>query len=123
MPQYLLSIYQPDGPPSAAGTLEPVMRKLHALREEMAEAGALVFTGGLHPPGTARVVRLKAGKVHVVDGPYAEAKEHVGGFWIIRAPDLDAAIEWGRKAGQAITLDGLAGLPIEVRAFQEEGGH
>jgi hypothetical protein len=72
-----------------------------------------VFSGGLHPPSTATVVRLKNNDVITTDGPYIEGKEHIGGFTIIKAPDLDSALEWARKAARAITL------PIEVRPFQD----
>ena len=112
MKQYLLSIYQPDGGPPPPEVLDEVMRDLAVLNEEIKAAGAWVFTGGLHPPSTATVVRVTDGDVLITDGPYAEGKEHVGGFWIIEAPDLDAALEWGRKAASATSL------PIEVRPFQ-----
>ena len=98
MKQYLLSIYQPDGPPPPPDVLEKVMRDVNALTQELKAAGAWVFNGGLHPTSTATVVRLQAGDVLTTDGPFAEGKEHIGGFWIIKAPDLDAALEWGRKA-------------------------
>ncbi len=114
MKQYLLSIYQPDGPTPAPEVLEKVMRDVDALTSEIKAAGAWVFNGGLHPPSTATVVRLRGDDLLTIDGPYAEGKEHVGGFWIIRAPDLDAALEWARKAARAVTL------PIEVRPFQGE---
>jgi hypothetical protein len=114
MKQYLLSVYQPDGPPPPPEILEPVMRALAALNQELRAAGAWVFAGGLHPPSTATVVRLKDGDVLTTDGPFAEGKEHLGGFTIIRAPDLDAALEWGRKLTRATTL------PVEVRPFQDQ---
>jgi hypothetical protein len=114
MKQYLLSIYQPDGGPPPPEVLEPVMRNVYALRQEMKAAGAWVFAGGLHPPSTATVVRVRHDDVLTTDGPFIEGKEHIGGFWIINAPDLDAALEWGRKAARATTL------PIEVRPFQDE---
>ncbi len=120
MKQYLLSIYQPDGAPPPPEALEPVMRAVDALNEEMKAAGVWVFSGGLHPPSTATVVRLHDGEVLVTDGPYAEGKEHVGGFTIVRAPDLDAALEWAGKLARALTLAQRAGLAIEVRPFQGE---
>lgn len=116
MTQYLLSIYQPDGEPPPPEFLGKVMRDVYAVREEMKAAGAWVFAGGLHAPGTATVVRVKDGDVLTTDGPYIEGKEHIGGFTVIQAPDLDAALEWGRKLARATTL------PIEVRPFREEGG-
>jgi len=109
MKQYLLSIYQPDGDPPPPEVLEPIMRDIEAVDAEMRSAGAWVFTGGLHPPDTATVLRADGGDVLVTDGPYPEGKEHIGGFWIIRAPDLDAALDWARKATAAFKL------PVEVR--------
>ena len=114
MKQYLLSIYQPDGEPPPPEVLATVMRDVDALVQEVKGAGAWVFNGGLHPPSTATVVRLKDGEMLTTDGPYAEGKEHVGGFLIIKGPDLDSALEWGRKATRATTL------PVEVRPFQVE---
>lgn len=115
MKQYLISMYQPDGPPPPPAVLEPVMRNLAALNAEMKEAGVWVFGNGLHPPTTATVLRVRDGEVVMTDGPYVEGKEHLGGFTIIKAPDLDAALEWGRKYALAIGL-----LPIEIRPFQRE---
>ena len=114
MKQYLLSVIQPDGDPPPPEFLEKVMRDVTALRQEMKAAGAWVFAGGLHAPSTATVVRFRNGDVLTTDGPFAEGKEHVGGFIVVKAPDLDAALEWGRKAARATTL------PIEVRPFRDE---
>lgn len=114
MKHYLLSVYQPDGPTPTPEVLDPIMRDIAALNQEIKAAGAWVFAGGLHPPSTATVVRYKDGDVLMTDGPFTEGKEHIGGFTIIRAPDLDAALEWGRKLARASTL------PIEVRPFQSE---
>ena len=88
------------------------MRELGEIGKQMEEAGALVFTGGLFPPGTATVVRSKDGDTLLTDGPYTEGKEFLGGLWIIRVPDLDDALAYGRKITAATTL------PIEVRPFQ-----
>jgi hypothetical protein len=117
MKQYLLSIYQPDGPPPPPEVLEPVMRNLEKLNEELKAAGAWVFAAGLHAPSTATVLRADEGEVLMTDGPFAEGKEHLGGFTIIQAADLDAALAWGRRLAEV-----LAPLPIEVRpfAFHEE---
>ncbi|MFC7307782.1 YciI family protein [Streptomyces monticola] len=109
MQQYLLSIYQPDGEPPAPEVLEPIMRDLDAVNTEMREAGAWVFAGGLHPPDTATVLRHDGNEVLTTDGPYIEGKEHIGGFTVIQAADLDEALAWGRKVATALTL------PIEVR--------
>jgi len=113
MPRYLLSVYQPDGPVPPPEVLETVARDLDALNAELKAAGAWVFAGGLHPPGTATVLRVRDGEVLITDGPFAEGKEHIGGFTIVSAPDLDAALEWGRRLARATTL------PIEVRPFQD----
>lgn len=112
MTQYLLSVYQPDGPVPAAEVLDRISGDLAALNQELEAAGAWVFAGGLHPPSTATVLRFGDGDMLTTDGPYLEGKEHVGGFTIVEAADLDAALEWGRKLARATTL------PIEVRPFQ-----
>ncbi|HEX8035767.1 MAG TPA: YciI family protein [Ktedonobacterales bacterium] len=114
MKQYLLSVYQPDGPLPPPEFLEKVRRDLDILNQELKTAGAWVFAGGLHTPSTATVVRHHDGDLLMTDGPFAEGKEHIGGFTIIKAPDLDAALAWGRKLARATTL------PIEVRPFQGE---
>jgi hypothetical protein len=88
------------------------MREVNALAEEMKAAGVWVFAGGLHPPSTATVVRVKDGETLMTDGPFTEGKEHIGGFTVLKAPHLDAALEWGRQLARATTL------PIEVRPFQ-----
>jgi hypothetical protein len=107
---YLLSIYQPDGPIPDPETLAAIGAKLHELNEEIRASGSWVFTGGLYPPDTATVVR---GNGTTTDGPYLEGKEHIGGFWVITAAHLDAALVWARKAAE------ILGLPIEVRPFQD----
>jgi hypothetical protein len=114
MKQYLLAINQPDGPPPPSLDMAKVTRDADAVIREMKAAGVWVFNGGLHPASTATVVRLDAGELLTTDGPYAEGKEHVGGLAIIKAADLDAALEWSHKLARAIPL------PIEVRPFQEE---
>ena len=114
MKQYLLSIYQPDGGPPPSAVLDRVMRGLDALHLELKAAGAWVFVAGLDPPRTATVVRFQDGDVITTDGPYAEGKEHIGGFIVIGAPDLDSALEWGGKLSRATTL------PVEVRPLQED---
>jgi hypothetical protein len=114
MKQYLLSVYQPDGEPPPPPVLDNIMRDVKAVRDEMKAAGAWVFSAGLHAPSTATVVRVQGGEVLTTDGPFTEGKEHVGGFSIVKAADLDAALEWGRKLARATTL------PIEVRPFREE---
>lgn len=115
MKQYLLTIYQPDGGAPPPEALEKIMREVGALIDETKAAGAWVFNGGLQPPGAARVVRSRGGDTLVTDGPYIETKEHVGGFIIVKAADLDSALEWAGKLARAV-----APLPIEVRAFHAE---
>jgi hypothetical protein len=114
MKRYLLTIYQPDGEPPPPEVLAGVMREVDALVGELKAAGAWVFDGGLHPPSTATVVRVRGGEVLTTDGPFAEGKEHVGGLCIVKAPDLDAALEWAHKVARVTTL------PIEVRPFRGE---
>jgi hypothetical protein len=104
MKQYPLSIYQPDGDPPLPQVLERIMQDIDTLVQEIKAAGAWVFTARLHPASTATVVRLRDGEALVTDGPCTEGKEHVAGCLIIKAPDLDAALEWSRKATRAITL-------------------
>ncbi len=111
MALYLLNIIQPDGPPPPPEQLGPIMADVGAMLAETKAANAWVFNGGLTPPSTSTVVRVTNGETVVTDGPYIEGKECIGGFIIVRAPDLDAALEWGTKLGRATTL------PIEVRAF------
>jgi hypothetical protein len=124
MKDYLLSVYQPDGPPPPPEALHKVMQDIGAVIEDAKRAGAWVFNGGLYPPDSATVVRVKGGDAVITDGPYAEGKEHVGGFLIVKVPDLDAALAWARRFAQAVTLAGREeGLPIEVRPFQGNGGH
>lgn len=113
MKRYLLSIVQPDGPPPPPEVLDAVMRDTHAVLEEMKSAHAWVFNGGLHPPSTATVVQIKNDEMLLTDGPYTEGKEHVGGFVVIQAFNLDVALTWARKLAQAIPL------PIEVRPFND----
>ena len=114
MKQYLLSIYQPDGPPPPPEFLAPVMRDVAAFNDELKAAGAWVFAAGLHPPDTATVVRADGAGVAMTDGPFTEGKEHLGGFALIRAADLDAALSWAGKLARI-----LAPLAIEVRPVAE----
>jgi hypothetical protein len=115
MKQYLLSIYHPETDYPTGEQLAAIMRDVDALNDELRATGAWVFAGGLHPSSTATTLRVQnGGDVLTTDGPFVEGKEHVGGFWVIKAPDLDTALEWGRKATRACTV------PVEVRPFQEE---
>jgi hypothetical protein len=118
MKQYMLSVFHPEdtAPPA---DIDQIMKDVAALNDEVMAAGAWVFAGGLFPSSTATVVRLSAesGDVLTTDGPFVEGKEHIGGIWIIKAPDLDAALEWARKATRACRI------PVEVRPFQEEAAN
>ena len=111
MPQFLVAIHHPDNyDPSTEG--EAMIRDITALNKEMIAAGVRTFVGGLDAAGKAKTVRAKPdGRVVVTDGPYIEAKEHIGGFWILETADIDAAVEWGRKAAKACRA------PVEVRAI------
>ena len=116
MKQYLLSVYHPEDPASAPPpeNMEEIFRDVNALNEEMKSADVFVFAGGLHPSSTATVLRAQSEEVLTTDGPFVEGKEHIGGFWVIKQPDLDAALKWGAKATRACQV------PIEVRPFQDE---
>ena len=121
MKQYMLSVhhdadfYEADVPEMSPEEMQAMYDGVAAFNEEATSAGAMVFGGGLMPPDTATVVRTEGAEVLLTDGPYAETKEFLGGFWIIKAPDLDGALEWARKAA-----DALQGGPVEVRPLQEE---
>jgi hypothetical protein len=117
MKTYLLSVVQPDGPTPPAAELQKIISDLATLNDEMRAAGAWVFSAGLHAPSTATVLRPNGDDVLMTDGPFAEGKEHIGGLSIIRAADLDGALEWGRRLAVATTL------PIEVRPFQDTEDH
>ncbi len=112
MTQYLVTIHHPEGYDSATEN-EAMSRDIDALNDEMVAAGVRVFVGGLHSPSSARSVRAQPnGEVLVTDGPYLEAKEYVGGLWVLEAADLDEALAWGRKAAVACRA------PVEVRPFR-----
>jgi hypothetical protein len=111
MTQYLVAIHHPDDyDPSVED--EAIRRDIDALNDEMVAAGVRVFVGGLHSASSATSLRPQPdGEVVITDGPYLEAKEHVGGFWVLEAGDLDEALAWGRKAAIACRV------PVEVRPF------
>jgi hypothetical protein len=115
MSQYLLSVHMVDGEPEPSQeAIQQAYKDVDALNEELQQAGVWVFAGGLHPADTATVVRVRDGEVVTTDGPFAETKEHIGGFWIIEVGDLDAALSWAAKATRACQA------PVEVRPFQDE---
>ena len=103
MTRYMLSVHSANGvaqEPMSAEEMQQSWQQIGALESEMKSAGAWVFSGRLHEPGTATVVRVAKGEILTTDGPFAEAKEHLGGFYIINADDLDAALAWASKATQ-----------------------
>jgi hypothetical protein len=116
MKQYLLSVCLVDDgtPPPSPEEMQPAYAAVAAFNSRLQDSGAWVFAGGLHPPATATVVRVADGETLITDGPFAEGKEYIGGFWIIRADDLDTALDWAAKGSEA------CGSPVEVRPFQEE---
>ncbi|MRW85649.1 hypothetical protein GJ698_16320 [Pseudoduganella sp. FT26W] len=112
MTQYLVAIHHPDNYDPAAMEDAAMHHDIDVLNNEMVAAGVRVFVGGLRPVSNARSIRAQAdGKATVTDGPYLEAKEHIGGFWVLEAQSLDEALEWGRKAAIACRA------PVEVRPF------
>jgi len=111
MTQYLVAIHHPDDYDPSVET-EAMSRDIDALNDEMMAAGVRIFVGGLSPVSSARSLRAKPdGKVIITDGPYVETKEHIGGFWVLEAANLDDALVWGRKAVIACRA------PVEVRPF------
>ena len=114
MKQYMLAVHMVEGEPTPPE--EQIQRAYKAVDDfnsELQESGAWVFAGGLLPPDTATVVRTQGGKVLTTDGPFAETKEQLGGFWVIQAPDLDVALEIAARGSEA------CGAPVEVRPFQD----
>jgi hypothetical protein len=110
----MLSVMHVDGTPTPSPqATEKMFADVGALNSEMQSAGAWVFAGGLDPVSSSTVVRVQDGAVLTTDGPFAEGKEHIGGFWVIKAEDLDAALAWAAKATVACAE------AIEVRPFQE----
>jgi hypothetical protein len=119
MSQYLLSVHTVEGEghgPTTPEEMQTFMERVYALEAEMKASGTFVFTGGLYSPDTATVVRRSDGDVVMTDGPFAESKEHIGGFYVINADDLDAALAWAVKVVDAINA------PIEVRPFRDMPG-
>ena len=116
MPQYLISVWHDDDYADndwSDPEIQRIGQQVGAINEEMERTGVWVFGAGLQPQSTATVVRAGGGEVSMTDGPYAETKEQMGGFWVIEAADLDRALEWAKKASAA--CEG----PVEVRPFQD----
>jgi hypothetical protein len=118
MKQYMLAVHYVEGQPAPSPQdMEQSYRDVEAVNVQLREAGAWVFAGGLHLASTATVVRVQDGEVLTTDGPFAETKEQLGGFWVIKAADLDAALAWSVKAAAACRG------PVEVRPFQDDPGN
>jgi hypothetical protein len=114
MPQYLVAIHHSDDNAPSFSEDEAMDRDIEALNDEMVAAGVRIFVGGLQPASSARSLRAQpGGKVLITDGPYLETKEHIGGFWVLEAVNLEEALAWGRKAVVACRA------PVEVRPFHE----
>ena len=114
MAQYLLSVHTVDGEGGSPRTdeqMQEFMRRIGALEADMESQDVLVYSGRLAEPDTATVVRTQGGETVTTDGPFAEAKEHLGGFYIINSGDLDEALSWASKTSDCV------GMPIEVRPF------
>src|SRR5215211_2755697 len=115
MKQYLLSVHMVDGEPEPSPEeIQQSYKDVDAFNAELQQKGIWVFGGGLEPADVATVVRSQGGDVLTSDGPFAEAKEHLGGFWIIKAEDLDEALALAGRASAACKA------PVEVRPFQDE---
>ena len=119
MAKYLLSVHSVEGDVGGPMTDEEMQRymgQIHVLEDEMKSAGAWIFGGALHGPDTATVVQVSNDEMLTTDGPFVESKEHLGGFYIIEAEDLDAALAWASKVTALVTK------PIEVRPFRAVSG-
>ncbi len=115
MKQYMLSVHSVDGEPDPTPeAIAQMYKDVDVFNQKLMSQASWVFGNGLEPVSTATVVRNEAGKVTITDGPFAEAKEHLGGFWVINAPDLDAAIALATEASEACRG------PVEVRPFQDK---
>jgi hypothetical protein len=118
MAQYLLSVHNVEGEvrePMTDDEMRQSWKQVITLEKEMKSAGAWVFSGRLHQPDTATVVRVANGEVLTTDGPFVESKEHLGGFYIIEARDLDEALAWASRVTAAIKV------PVEVWPFAATG--
>jgi hypothetical protein len=115
MKQYMLAVHMVEGePPPSMEEMQTAFAQVDKVNSELQAAGVWVFGGGLLPPDTATVVRADSGRTTMTDGPFAETKEQLGGFWILRCEDLDQALAWAGKCAQACMR------PVEVRPFEDE---
>jgi hypothetical protein len=116
MKQYLLAVHTVEGVPTpSAEEMQTMFAQVDQVNAELRSAGVWVFGGGLLPPDSATVVRVEGGVTTMTDGPFAETKEQLGGFWVIRCDDLDQALAWAEKCAVACMN------PVEVRPFHDEG--
>jgi len=114
MTQYLLSVHNVDDAPAPSeDEMQRMFKAVDVFNADLQASGAWVFAGGLHPADTATVVRIADGEAVTTDGPFAESKEQLGGFWIIDVADLDAALALAEAGSRA------CGGPVEVRPFQD----
>jgi hypothetical protein len=114
MTQYMLSVWMVEGTPEPpADDIQRMYKQVDVFNAKLQKEGLWVFAGGLHPANTATVVRVQNGEVLTSDGPFAESKEQLGGFWIVEAPDLDAALKLAAEGSAACEA------PVEVRPFQD----
>lgn len=115
MSQYLMSVYYEEGAEDPSPeVIQEMYADVDAFNKKMEAAGAWVFGGGLERPETSKVVASGSDGVVVTDGPFPESKEQIGGFWVIEAENLDAALDWAREA--TVACRG----PVEVRPFQDD---
>ena len=115
MSQFLIAVYdQPETRSRPAAEMSDIIAAVDAVNQKAMDAGIFVFAGGLHDQSATTTVDARGGRAEVIDGPYLESKEYLGGFWVIDVPDLDAALEWAREAAVACRQ------PLEVRPFMEE---
>jgi hypothetical protein len=115
MKQYLLSVHTVDGAPAPSDEeMQTAFAQVDRVNAELQAAGVWVFAGGLLPQDSATVVRVEGGRTTITDGPFAETKEQLGGFWVIRCADLDQALIWAEKCAEACMN------PVEVRPFDDE---
>jgi hypothetical protein len=113
MKQYLLGVYSDESAPMTDEQMQASFKAVDEFNSELQRTGAWVFAGGLQPAASATVVRAQSGEVVITDGPFAETKEQIGGFWVVNARDLDAALDLAARGSQA------CGWPVEVRPFQD----
>jgi hypothetical protein len=115
MKQYMLAVHMVEGTPAPAPEeMQKVYAQVDKVNQELQAAGAWVFGGGLLPADSATVVRAEGGRTTMTDGPFAETKEQLGGFWVLRCKDLDEALSWAAKCSEACMG------PVEVRPFEDE---